>query len=279
MNNKKNILILVMLSTIIVLIIIYGTCVIKAIPTCREVSIVNESIKQDYTLKKIYDSKQKVAFMTFDDGPSKNTEKILDILERENVKATFFVNGHDTEFARDMYKRIVNEGHAIANHTYSHSYKEVYKSKDSFIKDIDKLDNYIYAVTGVRTQIVRFPGGSNNRVNRKYSGSKDNGFMYSLATILEEKGQIYFDWTVDSTDASKIKQKSSKIISETLRESLKQKYPIILFHDAPAKTTTVDALPEIIKGLKKAGYEIDILEKNLPVNSKFLKAEHGETIK
>lgn len=217
--------------------------------------------------------------MTFDDGPSKNTEKILDILERENVKATFFVNGHDTEFARDMYKRIVNEGHAIANHTYSHSYKEVYKSKDSFIKDIDKLDNYIYAVTGVRTQIVRFPGGSNNRVNRKYSGSKDNGFMYSLATILEEKGQIYFDWTVDSTDASKIKQKSSKIISETLRESLKQKYPIILFHDAPAKTTTVDALPEIIKGLKKAGYEIDILEKNLPVNSKFLKAEHGETIK
>lgn len=246
---------------------------------------VKETSKEDILVedkkevKKVYANDQKVAFLTFDDGPSKNTEKILDILKRENVKATFFVNGHENDFAKEMYKRIVDEGHTIANHTYSHSYKGVYKSQEAFIRDMDKLNDYVYSLVGVKMDIVRFPGGSNNHINRKYSGTKDNSFMEGLCERIEGEGYTYFDWTVDSTDASKAKQETSKIISSTLSESLKQKYPIVLFHDAPAKTTTVEALPSIIKKLKENNYLIDNLTKDAPINSRFLKGEHGEILK
>lgn len=236
-------------------------------------------LKEESKVKKEYNKNQKVAFLTFDDGPSKNTEKILNILKEENIKATFFVNGHDDDFARDMYKRIVEEGHAIANHTYSHSYKDVYKSQESFIRDVERLDEYIYSVTGIKPDIIRFPGGSNNTINRKYSKSNDNSFMNGLANRIEDEGYTYFDWTVDSTDASKMKQSAQKIISSTLSESLKQKYPVVLFHDAPAKTTTVEALPSIIKRLKENGYLLDSLSKDVPVTSRFLKGENGEILK
>lgn len=240
---------------------------------------IEDILQGESDLKKEYAKNQKVAFLTFDDGPSKNTEKILNILKREKVKATFFVNGYEGDFAKDMYKRIVEEGHAIGNHTYSHSYKGVYKSQDSFINDMEKLERYIISITGVKPNIVRFPGGSNNTINRKYSGSINNEFMVGLANRIENDGYTYFDWTVDSTDASKMRQSVEKITSSTLSESLKQKYPVILFHDAPAKTTTVEALPTIIKGLRKNGYLLDKLSKDTPINSRFLNGEYGEILK
>ncbi|KMT21670.1 polysaccharide deacetylase family protein [Clostridium cylindrosporum] len=236
-------------------------------------------LKEEKQVKKSYDKNQKVAFLTFDDGPSKNTEKILDILKKEDAKATFFVIGQDSDFAKSMYQRIVNEGHTIANHTYSHSYKNIYKSQEAFIQDVEKLNEYIYSITGVKTDVIRFPGGSNNHVNRKYSGSSDNGFMEGLGDRVETEGYAYFDWTVDSTDASKLRQSVERIVSATISESLRQKYPIVLFHDAPAKTTTVEALPQIIQELKKNGYKIDSLSKDSPVNSRFLKKEYGEILK
>lgn len=236
-------------------------------------------ISEKESVKKIYPSEQKVAFLTFDDGPSKNTEKILDILKEENAKATFFVIGNESNFAKSMYKRIIDEGHTIGNHTYSHSYKGVYKSQDEYIKDTEKLNEYIYSITGYRPGIIRFPGGSNNHVNRKYSGSEDNSFMEGLASKVEEEGYVYFDWTVDSTDASKVKQSIDNISSASISQALRQKYPIILFHDAPAKTTTVDALPKIIKELKRNGYLIDSLSKDSPVKSRFLKGDNGEILK
>ncbi|MEG2811971.1 MAG: polysaccharide deacetylase family protein [Clostridium sp.] len=221
----------------------------------------------------------KVAFLTFDDGPSKNTEKILDILKKENVQATFFVNGNNSEFAVNMYKRMVNEGHAIGNHTYSHTYEDVYTSKYAFIEDIKKLDSLIFTETGYRINLLRFPGGSNNTINRRYSNSRDNSFMECLSNEVESMGYRYFDWTVDSTDASKVKQKEGVIVKNTLNEALKQKYPIILFHDAPAKTTTVEALSGIIKKLKESGYKIKPLSYDVPVESSFLKGINGEILK
>ncbi|MEF9951665.1 MAG: polysaccharide deacetylase family protein [Clostridium sp.] len=221
----------------------------------------------------------KVAFLTFDDGPSKNTEKILDILKKEEVNATFFVNGIDNEFSKQMYKRMVDEGHTIGNHTYTHTYKNIYTSKYAFIEDIKKLDSLIFTETGYRINVLRFPGGSNNTVNRKYSNSKNNAFMECLARESDEMGYRYFDWTVDSTDASKIKQKRSVIVNNTLKEALNQKYPIVLFHDAPAKTTTVDALEEIIHKLKKSGYKIKSLKYDTPVDSSFLRGTNGEILK
>lgn len=285
---KKNIFSLFMVMGIFVLMLV--SCNTKAEETMTTTSNNVKEVKEEELKKaeeekvlkeekKVYDPNQKVAFLTFDDGPSKNTEKILDILKSENVKATFFVNGHEDEFAKKMYKRIVDEGHTIANHTYSHSYKDVYRSQESFIEDVDKLNKYIESMVKVKVDIIRFPGGSNNHINRKYAGVSDNSFMEGLAQRMEDEGYVYFDWTVDSTDASKAKQSVEKIKSSTISESLNQKYPIVLFHDAPAKTTTVEALPEVIKTLKDNDYLIDNLTKDAPVKSRFLKGDHGETLK
>lgn len=284
--RKKNIFLLIMLIGVFSLL--FASCSSNDTKTEEAVATssnnaneVEAEAEKDVLVKekKVYESDQKVAFLTFDDGPSKNTEKILDILKNEGVKATFFVNGHEDEFAKKMYKRIVDEGHTLANHTYSHSYKDVYKSQESFIKDIDKLNEYVESMVNVKMDIIRFPGGSNNHINRKYAGVSDNSFMEGLAQRMEDEGYTYFDWTVDSTDASKAKQSVEKIKSSTISEALSQKYPIVLFHDAPAKTTTVEALPEIIKALKENGYLIDNLTKDAPINSRFLKGEHGEILK
>ena len=235
----------------------------------------NETDKIDYTSEE----KEKIAFLTFDDGPSKNTEKILEILKEENVKATFFVNGRETDFAKKMYTRMIEEGHTIGNHTYSHEYKKIYKSEENFMTDVEKLNRHIYDITGYNTDIFRFPGGSNNIINRKYSNSSKNEFMERLSKKVTNSGYSYIDWTVDSKDATKSTEKVEVIVSSTLSEALSQKYPVILFHDAPAKTTTVEALKTIIKSLKSNGYKIESLSKDSPVKPQFLKIKKEEILK
>lgn len=106
----------------------------------------------------------KIAYLTFDDGPSKNTREILKILKENDIKATFFVNGHPG--LEDLYKDIAKDGHVIANHTYSHDYKKVYMSPENFEKDIKKLDKYIEETVGQKpSHIIRYPGGSNNTIS------------------------------------------------------------------------------------------------------------------
>lgn len=201
----------------------------------------------------------KVAYLTFDDGPSGNTIKILDILKEKNIPATFFVVGNQE--MKSTYKRIVDEGHALGNHTYGHDYGGIYKSTDTFFADVEKLNDLLEEATGQRSKLIRFPGGSNNTVSR-HAGGK--GIMDIMTDAVIDEGYRYFDWNVDSLDASKGKQDKDVIVKSVLSGANHTNKAVILMHDAAAKTTTVDALPEIIDGLKKKGFIFRSLDMDSP---------------
>ncbi|WP_052947377.1 polysaccharide deacetylase family protein [Aneurinibacillus tyrosinisolvens] len=216
-----------------------------------------ENLKQE--MEKTKDVNKKVAYLTFDDGPSTNTGKILQILNNEHVKATFFVVGNNTDFGKEAYRQIIAGGHAIGNHTYSHNYRTLYGSVEAFQEDFMQLENLLYETIGQRPSILRFPGGSNNHVSRKYGGRQ---LMNRLADLKTKEGYQFFDWNVDSRDASKIVQNTDTIVQSVLNGSRNKKKAIILMHDSQVKTTTVQALPRIIAGLKKQGFSFDSLTKD-----------------
>lgn len=205
----------------------------------------------------------KVAYLTFDDGPSKNTEIILDTLAKYNIKATFFVTANQqSDYSKKILKRIVEEGHVLANHSYSHDYKKIYSSLDAFKKDYDKMQDYIYEVTGVRSEIFRFPGGSRN--NASPFGTSEKVRAQAIQ-YLEELGVPYFDWNIDSKDSHAVTVDKKKIIHNVLSNTNDMKVINVLMHDTPTKTTTAEALPKIIEGLMKQGYSFDKLSKDAPV--------------
>lgn len=219
---------------------------------------LQHSIKKNQNLYKKQMANVKIAYLTFDDGPSDHTSDILTTLKKHNVKATFFINGHDS--LRNKYKEISDGGHALANHTYSHDYKTIYSSADNFSRDTKKLDAYLTEVTGkAPNHILRYPGGSNNTVSHEYGGT---AIMDTIIKKMNDDGYKYFDWNVDSTDASTYCQNKNKIVQEVLTQSTQVKHAIILMHDLGPKVTTVQALPEIIEGLKNQGYIFDVLSKD-----------------
>ncbi|PHV70759.1 polysaccharide deacetylase [Sporanaerobium hydrogeniformans] len=201
------------------------------------------------------EQEKKVAYLTFDDGPSPNTTKILDFLKANNIKATFFVLGNKKQ--THIYKRIVDEGHTIAIHSNTHKYQEIYKDVNSFMTDINDLSKLIEESTGVKPTVMRFPGGSNNTISKKYGGED---IMEQVIPAVKAAGLSYFDWNVDSRDAAVSKQDKQVIIDSVLNgaKSVASKSEnasaVILMHDAAAKTSTVEALPAIVEGLKKQGF-------------------------
>ena len=200
-------------------------------------------------------SDEKIAYLTFDDGPSINTEKLLDILDKYNVKATFFVIYHKN--MEKKYKAIAERGHTIALHSYTHSYSKIYKSEKAYYNDLNKIHDYVQKVTGVDSKIIRFPGGSSNTVSNKYS----KNIMKTLKKSVTEKGYVYHDWNIDSTDASGI-NRDPDLLVEKVKAGLEKKKPVvdILMHDTgKSKTTTVEALPRIIEAVQAQGYKIEPL--------------------
>lgn len=183
-------------------------------------------------------SRHKV-YLTFDDGPSSYTKEILDILDRYQVKATFFVVGKDSDWAREALSDIVARGHSLGMHSYSHKYSELYQSRESFAEDFEKLQTYLYEVTGVESHIYRFPGGSSNTVSKVD--------INEFATFLEEKDVVYFDWNIASGDAASRKLSVDEIVKNATKDIEQRETSIILFHDASDKNTTVEALPIIIE--------------------------------
>lgn len=234
--------------------------------TKSETEEIQSQIKIHEKLYAEKTNKAKIAYLTFDDGPSNNTLKILEVLKSHDIKATFFVNGHEN--LKDYYKKIHEDGHVLANHTYSHDYKNIYKSTENFQNDVKKLDNFITEVTGAEpSHIIRFPGGSNNTVCYAFGG---RDFMKKLVPETQKAGYIFFDWNVDSTDASTRQQNKDKIVSSVINQSKNKNHAIILMHDLDPKTTTVEALPEIIEDLKAQGFSFDVLSKDSP-KCEFLK--------
>lgn len=200
----------------------------------------------------------KIAYLTFDDGPSASTRKILRILKNQGVTATFFVIGNETSEGKSLYREIASEGHALGNHTFSHDYNRIYKNPEAFMRDVRKLDQLLERTVGYRPDILRFPGGSNNHLSWK-SGGK--GVMSKVTAVVRKEGYQYFDWNVSSTDAAAPVQDRDMIIDSVLSASKGKKRIIILMHDNTYKTTTVEALPVVISKLKAAGFRFDKLQK------------------
>lgn len=187
-------------------------------------------------------------YLTFDDGPSANTGKILDILDEYGVKGNFFVVGTENENLRRMYKRIVDEGHVLCMHSYTHKYNEIYSSVDAFTEDLDKITALIEDVTGKEPAGYRFPGGSSNSVSKIP--------MKEFIKVLDERGITYYDWNIVSGDATNPMLPKEKIIENSLSDLCEFEEAMILFHDLSNKTSTVEALPEIIEAIQEKGIPI-----------------------
>jgi peptidoglycan-N-acetylglucosamine deacetylase len=200
----------------------------------------------------------KIAYLTFDDGPSRSTPRILAALREQGVKATFFVVGKVSEESKALYRQMAEEGHALGNHTYSHDYRKIYSSVEAFRQDVERLNDLLEETAGVRPTILRFPGGSNNHLSRKSGGRQ---IMPNIAREMSKSGYQYFDWNVSSTDAAAPVQDKEMIIYSVKANSDNKNEIIILMHDMDAKTTTVEALPEVIRYLKEQGYAFRTLEK------------------
>ena len=194
----------------------------------------------------------KICYLTFDDGPSDNTLRILDILAGYNIKASFFVVGTGK---LEYLTRIKAEGHTIGLHSMTHNYSKIYSGVDAYLADLNSLSDTVQSIIGEKSMIIRFPGGGSNTVSRKYC----NGIMSDLTVRLPGMGYSYFDWNVSSGDASSVKPPAQKIINNVLTQAQGKSSICVLMHDTSAKTTTVDALPSIISGLYDQGYRFEPL--------------------
>ena len=202
------------------------------------VNLETDLEKKLINLEELNKGKKKV-YLTFDDGPSNMTAQILDILSQYNVKATFFVTGKEDEASKILYRRIVDEGHTIALHSYSHRYSEIYESEESFWEDINKLQNLLEETVGFRPTIMRFPGGSSNNASVVA--------MEDLIQTAKEQNFTFFDWNISALDAASKRVKAEEIVKNCTNDLNDYSRAMILMHDANTKDTTVEALPQIIE--------------------------------
>lgn len=189
------------------------------------------------------DGAKKRIYLTFDDGPSSYTNEILDILADYGVKATFFVVKKDAEIYGDRYRRIVEEGHSLGIHSSTHVMHTIYKSPDALMEDIHSMQDFLFEVTGTRTTLYRFPGGSSNSFIKK----KLPGFLQAVT----DGGYVYFDWNIDSKDADGKILTKTQVYNNVVKAIAKHDVCVILMHDAQSKRSTVDALPEILDAILK----------------------------
>ncbi|MFZ5597603.1 MAG: polysaccharide deacetylase family protein [Bacillota bacterium] len=220
------------------------------------------------------DGEGKVAYLTFDDGPNTDfTGRVLDILAEKNVKATFFVLGRNVALNPDILQRIIDEGHGIGNHTYSHDYKIIYKSPENFIADLEKNNQLLEPHTGKQVKVIRAPGGP-AKLGSKYR------------ELLSQKGYVSVGWNITTADSSPKgvtpEQELKTFAGDLERVERLKLSPIILMHDGTQLTTTqakpgtplafyvqnrestIKALPQIIDILKEKGYTFKIADENTP---------------
>lgn len=191
--------------------------------------------------------------LTFDDGPSPNTQPLLDILAQEKVPATFFVCAQ--EINRDylpLIRSIVQQGNQVAMHSASHQYAKIYQSPEAFWQDIKDLRQALepYLSLGDLTWL-RFPGGSTNTVSHKYGGS---GIMKTLKAQTEEKGWHWIDWNVCGEDATAAHPDADQILRNIQEDAKDLATCVVLLHDTKATGQTVQALPQIIQWFREEGY-------------------------
>ncbi len=207
------------------------------------------------------DPGDKVIYLTFDDGPGPYTEKLLDILDKYNVKVTFFVTNQYPAY-QDMIAEEYKRGHTVAIHSYSHDYATVYASETAFFNDIQKMSDICEAQTGVAPTIIRFPGGSSNTVSRRYC----NGIMSTLTKSVGKMGYKYADWNVTSGDAGETTS-TAQVIANIKAGCKSNKVSVVLQHDI--KNFSVDAVEDVIVWGLTNGYTF------LPMDETSPMAHHG----
>lgn len=194
-------------------------------------------------------------YLTFDDGPSDRvTPRVLDTLKAYNVRATFFIVNYG-ESGKALIRRMIDEGHTVAIHGYSNDYASIYKSDEAFMQNVYRLRDRLRADFGYEATIIRFPGGSSNTVSRQYSV----GIMSRLAQRVQNEGFTYFDWNVSSGDAAGTPASSGRIYSAVTSALRHGRSNVVLMHDAGTKSTTADALPDIIQYCLANGYSIQAI--------------------
>lgn len=200
---------------------------------------------------------KKTAYLTFDDGPSENTEKILEILKEHNIKATFFViTGEYNSKDLDLLKKINEEGHAIGIHSHSHDYKKIYDSEESFFEDMNSASNAIYEKINIRPSILRFPGGSINEYNES--------IYQDIVDELAKRNFQFYDWNVSFDDAKK-----NTSIDEIVKSAMygielnKNKNIIMLAHDQAKNNVALEALKKVIDVLESYSYTFDKIDNSV----------------
>lgn len=186
-------------------------------------------------------NRDKIVYLTFDDGPSRHTPEVLDILKEEGIPATFFVLGQSALAQEDMIRRIVDEGHALGNHTYDHDYEKLYPRFIHFWDQIQQTEEVLAHIVGIRPSLVRAPGGTYKKFDAHY-------FRY-----MEEAGYQVHDWNVDSGDSKRKGVPARDIVANVKNAPLRDVMNVLL-HDGAGHAESVLALPEIIAYFKEQGY-------------------------
>ena len=224
-----------------------GTYIIKYTATDEANNTTTEERK---VYVKNREAGSRVIYLTFDDGPGAYTNQLLDILKKYNVKVTFFVTGKGDD---SIIKREYDEGHTVALHTNTHNYSYIYASQENYFEDLYAIRNRVKRITGVESNIIRFPGGTSNTVS-KIS-------MKELAKEVTNRGFYYFDWNVSSGDAGGTT--TSDGVYNNVVSSLKSGASVVLQHDI--KKFSVDAVERIIQYGLDNGYTFKALDETSPV--------------
>ena len=213
------------------------------------------------TIKPTDDTTTKKVYLTFDDGPGSQSGKILDILKKNHVKATFFVTGKEDASSKKIYQRIVKEGHTLAMHSYSHIQDVIYDSKEAFEKDLKQINRCLYEATGVHTKFYRFPGGS--------STQNTSLPIQNFIDVLNKNHYLYLDWNVISPDINNANATKEQVVTGVMQGVDAYDTAVVLMYDVADKPMTVKALPSIIKQIKVKNYEL------LPVDESMILIQHN----
>ena len=213
------------------------------------------------TIKPTDDTTTKKVYLTFDDGPGSQSGKILDILKKNHVKATFFVTGKEDASSKKIYQRIVKEGHTLAMHSYSHIQDVIYDSKEAFEKDLKQINRCLYEATGVHTKFYRFPGGS--------STQNTSLPIQNFIDVLKKNHYLYLDWNVISPDINNANSTKEQVVTGVMQGVDAYDTAVVLMYDVADKPMTVKALPSIIKQIKAKNYEL------LPVDESMILIQHN----
>ncbi|AJA47699.1 polysaccharide deacetylase family protein [Clostridium pasteurianum DSM 525 = ATCC 6013] len=197
-------------------------------------------------------SNKKIVYLTFDDGPTIITGKLLDTLKKYNVKATFFVVGKEIDEREDLLKRIYKEGHSIGLHTFSHNFKKIYKDEDTFLQEMLHTQNKIKEVTGINTNLIRFPGGSSKHLNTE------------MLEKLHKNNLKVYDWNVCIDDGVNPHLPVNQLVKKAKKCKLEDDKVIILMHCNSNNINTIKALPQIISYYRNNGYKIEPITNMTP---------------